>query len=122
MKAKGFDDLHESSFDDCGGKNCLIFSTESLCAHSNSDHNYFAACRNLLSKYANEADLGMPDGLLHDMPNFAKDDWDLEHLLNVCVQPSQGEGRIKAKDKIIEALGVLRNVKDKKDVAAGERL
>ncbi|KAK3095420.1 hypothetical protein FSP39_014457, partial [Pinctada imbricata] len=122
VKPSGYDDLHESNFDDCGGRNCLSFSTENLCSHLNSDHNYFAACRNLLSKYANEADIGMPDGLLHDMPNYAKDDWDLEHLLNECVHPSGGEGRLKAKNKLLQALDVLRNVKDHKDVVAGERL
>lgn len=122
VKPKGYNTLLESNFDDCGGKNCLVFSTEDLCTHIESDHNYFAACRNLLSKYANEGDLGMPDGLLHDMPNYARDDHDLEHQLNECVHPTSAEGRIKAKQKILEALDVLRNIRDSKDVAEGERI
>lgn len=122
MKPKGYNTLLESNFDDCGGKNCLVFSTEDLCTHIESDHNYFAACRNLLSKYANEGDLGMPDGLLHNMPNYARDDHDLEHQLNECVHPTSAEGRIKAKQKIMEALDVLRNIRDSKDVAEGERI
>lgn len=122
VKPKGYDDLLEANFDDCGGKNCLVFSTEDLCSHKESDHNYFAACRNLLSKYANEGDLGMPDGLLHDMSNYARDDHDLEHLLNECVHPTEAQGRMKAKQKIMDALDVLRNIQDSKYVAKGERI
>jgi hypothetical protein len=64
----------------------------------------------------------MPDGLLHDMPNYARDDFDLEHLLNECVHPTMGEGRMKAKEKIISALDMLRSVQDSKDIAKGDRI
>ena len=113
--------LHESSHDDCNGDNCLVFSTEDLCSHMDSDHNYYAACRNLLHKDANDKGRGLLGGLLHDMPAHAVDDWDLGHLLNECVHQSVGEGRIKAKNRIIEALDTLRNVNSKK-VEQGERL
>jgi len=112
VKPHGWDMLHETKFDDCGGKNCLTFSTEDLCSHTDSDHNYYAACRNLLSKYANDEEIGLNGGLLHDMPGYAVDDWDLEHLLNECVHPNHAEGRLKAKTKIINALENLRNVKE----------
>lgn len=109
--------LHENRFDECDGRNCLTFSTEDLCSRMDSDLNYYAVCRNLLSKYANEEDLGMPSGFLHDMPNYAADDWDLDHLLNECVHPSMAEGRIKAKQRIMLALENLRNVEDTKETA-----
>lgn len=95
----------------------MTFSTEDLCSRMDSDLNYYAVCRNLLSKYANEEDLGMPSGFLHDMPNYAADDWDLDHLLNECVHPSMAEGRIKAKQRIMLALENLRNVEDTKETA-----
>ncbi|XP_046333377.2 divergent protein kinase domain 2A-like [Haliotis rufescens] len=100
-KPKGWDEFLESPFDECGGKNCLGFSTAKLCSHVNSDHNYYAACRNILSQYANED--GKPGGLLHDMPDHARDYWDLEHLLNECARPQTVQGRIKVKDKLISA-------------------
>jgi hypothetical protein len=61
-------------------------------------------------------------GLLHDMPNYAKDDWDLEHMLHECTHGSTSGGRMKIKDQIIEGLKNLRNVKDKNDIAGGKRL
>lgn len=119
---KGWDELHQSQFDHCNGKNCLSFDPEELCSHVNSDHNYYAACRNILSEYANEPTLGLFGGLLHHMPNYAKDDWDLEHLLHECVHGSTSEGRMKIKDQLIQALQNLRNVQDKNDIAKGKRL
>lgn len=119
---KDWDELHQSSFDDCNGRNCLTFSPDDLCTHANSDHNYFAACRNILSEYANEPSLGLMGGLLHDMPNYAKDDWDLQHLLHECVHGSTPGSRIKIKTQLTEALFNLRNVKDKNDAAKGKRL
>jgi hypothetical protein len=43
-------------------------------------------------------------GLLHDMPNYAKDDWDLEHMLHECTHGSTSGGRMKIKDQIIDGL------------------
>ena len=74
-KPKGFDEPHEAIFSDCEGKNCLLFQSEELCNHLNSDHNYNAICRNLLSTYAVER--GMPEGFLHSMSEEAQDFWDL---------------------------------------------
>ena len=55
IKAKkplDWNEPHEGTFDDCEGKNCLTFSTDDLCSRVQSDHNYHAVCRNLLSHYA----------------------------------------------------------------------
>lgn len=119
---KNWDELYESQFDHCDGKNCLSFSPDDLCSHVNSDHNYYAACRNILSEYANEPAMGLMGGLLHNMPNYAKDDWDLENLLHECVHGPSPESRIKVKSKLIDALDNLRNVMDKNDLAKGKRL
>lgn len=62
-------------FSECDGKNCLQFESEKLCTRLNSDHNYNAICRNLLSRYAVE--YKMPKGFLHSMPIEAEDYWDL---------------------------------------------
>ncbi|KAL3846392.1 hypothetical protein ACJMK2_017389 [Sinanodonta woodiana] len=117
----GWQELHESSFDECLDSsnnnkpgNCLSFSQEHLCTHLNSDHNYYAVCRNLLSSYANDRHTNRMGGLLHNMPNFARDDWDLENLLNKCVRPDMPQGRIQAANKLIHALDVLRGVKIKR--------
>ncbi|KAL5005197.1 hypothetical protein ScPMuIL_018653 [Solemya velum] len=121
VRPKGWDDLLESTFDDCGGKNCLNFNVDGLCSHTHSDHNYYAACRNLLSKFADESAQGMPGGLLHDMPKYARNDFDLEYLLNECTRPSSSQKRLHVKDDIINALDEIRNLKMEKDPKSGER-
>lgn len=123
-KKKGWDELAEAPFDDCIGHdpNCLTFDSEILCTHYEADHNYYSVCRNLLSQYADVPSAGMMDGLLHDMPSYAKDDWDLENLLNECARPTQPKGRIKTIYSLIEALKNLRNVKLSLDVKGGRRI
>ncbi|GFO46082.1 deleted in autism protein 1 homolog [Plakobranchus ocellatus] len=106
-KPTGFDQPYEAIFSDCEGTNCLLFQSEELCKHLNSDHNYNAICRNLLSSYAVEP--GMPQGFLHSMPEEAKDYWDLEHLLEECARPRQPGGRWRVKDKLIKALEALKD-------------
>ena len=72
----GWNDFEQSLFDECEAekytKNCLSFNTDSLCTHYHADHNYYALCRNLLSKYADDTVANRMDGLLHNMPDFAK--------------------------------------------------
>ncbi|ESO83900.1 hypothetical protein LOTGIDRAFT_132744 [Lottia gigantea] len=114
----GWSEPYESKFDDCEGRNCLTFSTDNLCRHMSSDHNYYALCRNLLSKYGTEP--GMSGGLLHDMPKYAEDDWDLLNLLNECAYPSKPNGRFIVKETLLSAFDNLRNVDKVKDVKFGE--
>ncbi|CAG5118325.1 unnamed protein product [Candidula unifasciata] len=106
-KPKDWNEPHEGMFSECGGKNCLHIENDNLCTHLNSDHNYNAICRNLLSKYAVED--RMPQGFLHDMPVEAEDYWDLGNLLEECARPRQKEGRWKAKDKLLVALEALKD-------------
>lgn len=112
-KPGGWEDLHESSFTDCPGqtfKSCHSFSETTLCSHVISDHNYYAICRHVLSRYADgvDGDAGRADGLLHDIPDTVKNDWDLEYLLTECVMPTRKRGRLQVVHKLIEALDVLR--------------
>ena len=53
-------------------------------------------------------DTGFSEGLLHDIPDAAKDEWDLEYLLNECALPQRQRGRIQVVHKLIEALDNLR--------------
>ncbi|KAH9496787.1 Divergent protein kinase domain 2A [Bulinus truncatus] len=106
-KPKGWNEPLEAPFSDCDGKNCLIFNKDDMCTHVNSDHNYNAICRNILSHYASEP--GMPDGFLHDMPIEAVDFHDLRNLLEECARPTHKEGRWKVKDKIMQALEALND-------------
>lgn len=114
-----WNDLHESIFDICDddkhSRNCLTFNADTLCTHYHSDHNYYALCRNLLSQYADEPEAGRMNGLLHDMPDKAKETWDLENLLNECANPHQPQGRIKVIPHLLEALDHLRFAPLKED-------
>ncbi|XP_076435478.1 divergent protein kinase domain 2A-like [Babylonia areolata] len=91
----------------CTDGDCLAMMPHRLCSRLHSDHNYYAVCNRLLDP-ALEDSL-MPGGLLHDMPEEARDFWDLEHLLKECSLPSKYKGRIFAKDKLITALNRLQD-------------
>ncbi|KAK3763954.1 hypothetical protein RRG08_050599 [Elysia crispata] len=119
-KPKGFDEPHEAIFSDCDGKNCLLFEADELCNHVNTDHNYNAICRNLLSTYAVER--GMPEGFLHGMPDEARDYWDLGNLLEECANPKQAGGRWKVKDKLIKALAALKDLSQEHKQVIGDRV
>ncbi|GFS18393.1 deleted in autism protein 1 homolog [Elysia marginata] len=118
-KPEGYDEPHEAIFDDCEGKNCLLFQSDKLCNRLNSDHNYNAICRNLLSTYAVEP--GMPEGFLHSMPDEAQDYWDLGNLLEECANPKQPRGRWKVKDKLIKALAALKDLSEEHKQVVGNR-
>ncbi|CAC5415167.1 unnamed protein product [Mytilus coruscus] len=118
---KDWYEVHQSSFVHCYRRNCFRFSRDDLCTHVNSDHNYYAACRIIISEYVNEQSLGLMRGLLHDMPNYANDDWDLQHLLHECVHGSTPESRMKVKTQLTQALFNLRNIRDSNDAAKRKR-
>ncbi|XP_045200893.2 divergent protein kinase domain 2A-like [Mercenaria mercenaria] len=107
-----WNDLSESVFVECedGHTDCLSFDVDKMCTHYLCDHNYYAVCRNMLSKYADDRVNGGIPHLLHDMPPHANDDWDLDNLLNECTRPHQSQGRIKAAHKLLQALDHLRNI------------
>lgn len=70
-----WDDLAESEYIDCGDesrRDCLTFDVNQLCIHYESDHNYYAACRNMLSSYADTRQVGGKAHLLHDIPEQVK--------------------------------------------------
>lgn len=106
-----WNDMAESQFTECedGATDCLSFDVSQMCQHYELDHNYYAVCRNMLSRYADDRINGGIPHLLHDMPPHANDDWDLDNLLNECTRPHQSQGRIKAVHKLFQALDHLRN-------------
>lgn len=104
-KRKGYDQFLQSDHLDCTDSTCLSMVPSKLCIHLHSDHNYYAICSSLLDPLINDG--VMPGGLLHSMPEEAKDYWDLEHLLKECVRPSKHKGRIIAKTKLLIALTKL---------------
>ena len=112
-KPDGWEEVHESTFTDCNKqtfKSCHSYSERQLCSHVTSDHNYYAICRHILSKYTDDFEKGQGhgEGLLHDIPDAAKDEWDLEYLLSECVIPARKRGRLQVVHKLIEALDNLR--------------
>lgn len=119
-----WDDLAESRFIKCedGKTDCLTFDVNEMCTHHTSDHNYYAACLNLLSRYADDRKNGGHPNLLHDMPPHARDDWDLENLLNECTNPHHSQGRVKAIHKILQALEELRNTPYLEEIHGKRRL
>ncbi|KAL4220252.1 hypothetical protein ACF0H5_020659 [Mactra antiquata] len=119
-----WNDLYESDYVECrdGHTDCLSFDVEALCTHHDADHNYYATCKNMLSQYADDRVNGGLPHLLHSMPSHAKDDWDLDNLLNECTRPHNAQGRIKAAHKLIQALDELRNIPDDKISKKGRRI
>nr|KAG5692320.1 hypothetical protein BaRGS_009530 [Batillaria attramentaria] len=109
-KLKNYDQFLQSEHGSCEKPTCLSFIPEDLCSRLHSDHNYYAVCTNLLDPLMEDST--MPGGLLHDMPEEAKDFWDLEHLLKECARPTKYKGRIFAKDKLLTALSRLHDQSD----------
>ena len=68
-----WDELSEAEFFECedGVTDCLSFDVSLMCKHYMTDHNYYAVCRNMLSKYADDRVNGGYPHLLHDMPPHA---------------------------------------------------
>jgi len=71
-----WDELAESEYLDCGegthNQDCLTFDVNQLCTHYEADHNYYAACRNMLSSYADGRKNGGAANLLHDISEYDK--------------------------------------------------
>ncbi|CAL8399685.1 unnamed protein product [Arctogadus glacialis] len=51
-RPENYDVWYESRFEECDKEACLSFSKEALCSRVTVDHNYYAVCQNLLSRYA----------------------------------------------------------------------
>ncbi|CAH1781099.1 unnamed protein product, partial [Owenia fusiformis] len=106
-KPNNWDSPHISNFDECPHYgNCLSFDTAELCSHTLADHNYYAICRDMLSNYA--SDVGKPEGFLHNMPDYVKEDYKLDKLLEQCANPPHYNDRLKIKDQIMDILNKLR--------------
>ncbi|KAI4806544.1 hypothetical protein KUCAC02_017363, partial [Chaenocephalus aceratus] len=80
-------------------------SRNSLCTRVTVDHNYYAVCQNLLSRYATWR--GTTGGLLHDPPAHIAKDGQLESLLDECTRPKKRYGRFQAAKELREYLTQL---------------
>ncbi|WAR27563.1 DIK2A-like protein [Mya arenaria] len=114
VNPKTYNDLAESVYTACqhaNAQDCLNFDTDQLCSHQDADHNYYAACRNMLSSSADNRHLGGLANLLHDIPDRINSHWDLDHHLNSCVRPSVPQGRVKSAHHLMLALEHIRDSK-----------
>ncbi|XP_023805887.1 deleted in autism protein 1 isoform X1 [Oryzias latipes] len=104
-KPESYDVWYESRFEECDREACLSFSKDSLCSRVTVDHNYYAVCQNLLSRYATWR--GTTGGLLHDPPAHIAKDGQLEALLDECTRPKKRYGRFQAAKELREYLTKL---------------
>lgn len=104
-KPENYDVWYESRFEECDREACLSFSKDSLCSRVTVDHNYYAICQNLLSRYATWR--GTTGGLLHDPPAHIAKDGQLKALLDECTKPKKRYGRFQAAKDLREYLTQL---------------
>ncbi|KAI4891140.1 hypothetical protein NFI96_020758 [Prochilodus magdalenae] len=104
-KPESYDVWYESKFEECDKEACLSFSKDMLCSRVTVDHNYYAICQNLLSRYATWR--GSRGGLLHDPPAHIAKDGQLEAMLEECANPKKRYGRFTAAKELREYLTQL---------------
>jgi len=100
-KPAGWDDVVSGALP-CTGKSagCVAFSTEDLCSHYTSDHNYYSICNTLLYKHH--------DGLLSDLPTHVDQQWNISSLVHACSDSTAKNDRTHQARKLIENLAQLR--------------
>ena len=101
-KKPGWDRPYFAPFDDCGGRECITVDSDELCRSSNSDFNFYAICRSLLSSYAPAG------GLLHDTPPEVNEQYNLENLLRECAKPKNPDERLRVKDELKEIFSAIK--------------
>lgn len=104
-KPESYDAWYESRYEECDKEACLSFSKDILCSRVTVDHNYYAVCQNLLSRFA--AWRGTTGGLLHDPPPDVARDGQLTALLDECTRPQKRFGRFQAAKELREYLAQL---------------
>ncbi|GAB1606711.1 divergent protein kinase domain 2A-like isoform X1 [Argonauta hians] len=93
-----------SVMDDCES-NCIGFSTTELCNHVEADHNFYAVCRTILSKYAYRG--AKEYGLLHDIPEVTDDEMMLGFLINECINPKLSGRRMTSAQNLITSFQII---------------
>lgn len=91
----GWEELHAN---DMGDAENLIFSSEDICGHGVSDHNYYTVCQ-----------LIAETGLLRDVTIDTRISWDhgdVNDLLENCIIPGSYD-RISAGNQLKELLGAM---------------
>uniref|UniRef100_A0A8C1SVY0 Divergent protein kinase domain 2Aa n=1 Tax=Cyprinus carpio TaxID=7962 RepID=A0A8C1SVY0_CYPCA len=104
-KPENYDVWYESRYEECDKEACLSFSKDILCSRVTVDHNYYAICQNLLSRFATWR--GTTGGLLHDPPADLVKDGHLTALLDECTRPQKQYGRFQAAKELREYLTEL---------------
>lgn len=104
-KPENYDVWYESRYEECDKEACLSFSKDILCSRVTVDHNYYAICQNLLSRFATWR--GTTGGLLHDPPANVVKDGRLTTLLDECTRPQKLYGRFQAAKELREFLTQL---------------
>ncbi|XP_058250974.1 divergent protein kinase domain 2Aa isoform X2 [Hemibagrus wyckioides] len=104
-KPENYDAWYESRYEECDKEACLSFSKDILCSRVTVDHNYYAICQNLLSRFATWR--GSTGGLLHDPPPDVAQDGQLAALLDECARPQKRFGRFQAAKELREYLTQL---------------
>lgn len=107
-KPIGYNSPHYSPYDACiQGHSCLSYRPYDLCSHVTADLNYYAVCRGILAPDAFSKERA---NLLHDIPGWVDHQYELSRLLTECSRPSTPNGRILAKDKLLNVLEELEAV------------
>ncbi|TRY66422.1 hypothetical protein DNTS_003562 [Danionella cerebrum] len=104
-KPENYDVWYESRDEECDKEACLSFSKDILCSRVTVDHNYYAVCQNLLSRFSSWR--GSTGGLLHDPPADMVKDGRLIALLDECTRPQKPHGRFQAAKELREFLTQL---------------
>lgn len=88
-KKRNLDTPHLSEHIECN--DCLAFSTDKICEHSISDHNFYAVCKEIFGPSTL-----MPGGFLHSPSECLKTTPPgLSFLTNNCIQPSGNSTRLQ---------------------------
>ncbi len=84
---------------------CIPETSDLLCKHHITDHNFYMVCNRLLSGYSVFED--KVGGLLHSIPLAVDINMDVGYWVEECANPSSTGGRMVAKAKLLDILKSL---------------
>ncbi|CAM1330892.1 C3orf58 (predicted) [Pycnogonum litorale] len=84
-----------------GCVDCLSYSTDDICSHRESDHNYYAICRGILAR--NSYYVG-DNGFLYGIPDEVQESTNLQSLIDQCAHPVAKSSRAKLVQELIALL------------------
>ena len=104
-KKVGWDEPCYSEFTECStypDVPCRLTIPDRLCQCHESDHNFYAVCRNLLSSYATRGSRSL--GFLHDVPKDTDELYNVQDLVDRCAKPEKREQRTQIVRQLMKAL------------------